>query len=452
VQWPLQDGKERREGSIVIAPLWQTVRRELLARPAGHFPSLDGIRALAALIIVLFHCAVCVEHAGPETFPDRPLGVVLRFLGSCWVGVDIFFVLSGFLIGRILFLQLGRGTIDFKSFYIRRVFRIFPPYYVVLTLSLWVFSRFDTFRFVYGTATWAELLRRSPANYLYVSNYLFGARVANALEWSWSLCIEEHFYLLFPALLTVLFRRVSRAYRPAVLTVLTLIPLVARSLTYARTPDIVVWNGVHWESHTHADGLLLGALIAYCHLHHHAAFGRLVSRVGSAAWLAALACFASVFWFGGMFRTGIFPVVLQYLALAVGTSLVMASCLFVDSRLSRFLAHPAWYPVARLSYGLYLVHLFPVLWLLSIWPGGRQGLVASTVALLAFAAVALVLSLLSAAALFFSFERRLLDYGTRLSRQYTLAEAPRHHVSDASAAAAKPHATRVPERPAQKHE
>jgi peptidoglycan/LPS O-acetylase OafA/YrhL len=420
--------------------LWHTIREELFSRPGGHFASLDGIRAIAALIIVLFHCAVCVEHAGPESFPDRPLGVVLRFLGSCWVGVDIFFVLSGFLIGRILFLQLARGAIDFKGFYIRRVFRIFPPYYVVLTLSLLLFSRLDTFRFVYGTATWAELLRRSPANYLYVSNYLFGARVANALEWSWSLCIEEHFYLLFPALLAVLFRRVSRPYRPAVLAVLTLIPLAARSMTYARTPDIVVWNGVHWESHTHADGLLLGALIAYGHLHCHAAFGRLVSRVGSAAWLAALACFASVFWFGGMFRTGVFPVVLQYLALAVGTSLVMVSCLFVDSRLSRFLAHPLWCPVARLSYGLYLVHLFPVLWLLSVWPGGRQRLVASTAALLAFTAVAVVLSLLSAAALFFSFERQLLEYGARLSRRYTTAEAARRNVGDA------------PERPDQRHE
>jgi peptidoglycan/LPS O-acetylase OafA/YrhL len=414
------------EHALQRSRIWQLARRELLVRADERFPALDGVRALAALLIVAFHSNVVVTDGAGESGLAAPAGAVRWIFAGSWIGVDIFFALSGFLIGRILFLQLlEEGRVGFKRFYIRRVFRIFPAYYVVLTLSLFVLAHFGVFRFMYGGATWLELLKRSPANYLYIANYLFGATVPNALLICWSLCIEEHFYLLVPGLLALLFSVVRGRQRLAWLVALLAVPVGARCLAYVRDPSMCVFSGPYWQSHVRADGLLLGLITAYCYVFEKQALGRVVSRMGSVTWIGGFACIISVFLWGGPFAHGIFAVVLQFFVLALGSTLLIVNGLLLDNVAARVVSHPAWYPVARVSYGIYLVHLFAVLLLLAVWPGGAPTLAHSGIQIGIFAFCAAGMATAVAAALFLSVERPMLEWGVRISRSMQYGGAVR---------------------------
>jgi len=111
-------------------------------------------------------------------------------------------------------------------------------------------------------------------------------------------------------------------------------------------------------------------------------------------------------------------VIFQFFVIACGASLMVINGLFRDNRISRLLAHPVWRPLARLSYGVYLVHLFVVVWVITWWPAGHHGASAWVMSLYAFIAVVLLASVSAAALLFFTIERPMLDLGARLSRQY----------------------------------
>ncbi|EMD26987.1 acyltransferase family protein [Amycolatopsis azurea] len=148
-----------------------------------RFPALDGLRAIAATIVILFH------FAGPKW----------SWL-SGWVGVYIFFVLSGFLITTLLLREQDRtGRISLSAFYLRRVFRILPPYLVILggiVVFVWLRGEFFTRDFPhalkYYLTFFNEFLPESTANG--PDNFFSG---------SWTLGIEEKFYLFWPFLLVV---------------------------------------------------------------------------------------------------------------------------------------------------------------------------------------------------------------------------------------------------------
>ena len=153
-----------------------------------YIPSLDGIRAIAFLIVFLSHLGI---NGIPGGF-----------------GVTVFFFLSGYLITTLLRREYERSNgIDFKKFYMRRVLRIWPPFYIVLVLAIGVawLSGF------YANAT-SEHYHAILSQVLHYSNYFnlqFSDRsMAYGTAVYWSLAVEEHFYLLFP-LLYVLLRRIG---------------------------------------------------------------------------------------------------------------------------------------------------------------------------------------------------------------------------------------------------
>ena len=406
---PCRTEPQARESRVARGSLW---------RRGGEFGALDGIRALAAILIVVFHCVAWVELVNPRLNRIWPLGWVQEFAAGCWIGVDVFFLLSGFLIGRILLEQFKMGRVSLRAFYVRRVFRIFPAYYLVLTLSIVGLVHCHSLAPIYGSASWRVILARSPANYLYLGNYLFGGRVQNAMSWSWSLCIEEHFYLLLPPLLVVLFRYRRASQRWLFLAAFSFLPLLARAAAYVRNPTITVLNELYYRSHTHADGLFLGVLIAYFHVFHRDAFRRLAARVGAALPVMGGALIASVYWKGGPLRLGAFAVVLQFAVLAVGTGLFVINGLYLTNLTTRFLAWWGWRPIARLSYGIYLVHVFVVFAVRAWWPGGQDRLLTSLPDLVLFVLVVTGLSTGAAGMMFFAIEGRLLRVGARLSHRY----------------------------------
>ena len=199
--------------------------------------SLDGIRAISIGLVLFGHLA------GTRNFPV-PYGVA-RFFDFGELGVRVFFVISGFLITGLLLGELqSRGRIDPLRFYFRRTFRIFPPYYAFLA--------------VLGALAAAQLVTLAAGDLLhaltYTSNYHPG-RSWNVGH-TWSLGVEEQFYLLWPALLILLGRRAGLALAGAFVVAAPALRLAA----WAFVPSLREGMGHRFEMA--ADSIALGCLLA----------------------------------------------------------------------------------------------------------------------------------------------------------------------------------------------
>ncbi len=169
-------------------------------RVRAHIPALDGLRGLAILLVVFHHAWFGLHSA---TVPDV---VVQRLAYFGWAGVDLFFVLSGFLITGIL-LDTKESPHYFRNFYMRRVLRIFPAYYAFLVLLFFVLPRTGL---MYPQEA-AQLTANQPWYWSYTVNVLLGREGWPATPWNtghlWSLAVEEQFYLVWPVLVFLLSRR-----------------------------------------------------------------------------------------------------------------------------------------------------------------------------------------------------------------------------------------------------
>jgi peptidoglycan/LPS O-acetylase OafA/YrhL len=157
---------------------------------AGHLPALDGVRGLAILLVLLYH------FVAQTTATNRLEAAVNWALGYGFLGVDLFFVLSGFLITGILY-DSRADPRYFRSFYMRRVLRIFPLYYGVLAVVFFGVSLMPALR---GSEI-AGLREHQAWAWLYGINVYLSIRggwVLSYIEHFWSLAVEEHFYFVWP--------------------------------------------------------------------------------------------------------------------------------------------------------------------------------------------------------------------------------------------------------------
>jgi peptidoglycan/LPS O-acetylase OafA/YrhL len=215
-------------------------------KPDAHCLALDGIRGLAILAVTLYR--LCKE-LDPEAQPV--LATIRRFAPVGERGVDLFFVLSGFLITGIL-LRTKSQPHYFRNFMMRRVLRIFPLYFLSLVVGLLVVPNlFSTKAF--------DLASREQ---LYLWTYTSNLRMAWVNEWCfgafdhfWSLAVEEHFYLIWPAVVLFLTRRHLAYFCIAIIVGVG----IARTITAMDSRfDIAVSVATYFR----ADGLSFGALLA----------------------------------------------------------------------------------------------------------------------------------------------------------------------------------------------
>ncbi len=156
----------------------------------GHMPALDGVRGLAVLMVLVYHF---IGDMVPTNGIERAICKVVLFGTN---GVELFFVLSGFLITGLLFDARNRPNY-FRNFYMRRFLRIFPLYYGVLTAIFVIAPVIPLFQgpdldYLRDRQAWAWLYAVN------VNIALHGARTLSYIDHFWSLCVEEHFYLVWP--------------------------------------------------------------------------------------------------------------------------------------------------------------------------------------------------------------------------------------------------------------
>lgn len=211
---------------------------------SDHRPDIDGLRAVAVLAVVGFHA-----------FPSR--------LAGGFVGVDVFFVISGFLISGIIYSGLRAGRFSYRGFFARRIRRIFPALLTVLSVSLaagFLLQFPSEFR---------ELGRQTAAGAGFVANLLFwsesgyfdAASQAKPLLHLWSLGIEEQFYIAWPLLLAFFYPRTSRLHW--LIAGVALASFAWNVLTVRSDPVADFYSPLtrFWE-------LLAGALLAYAWVFH----------------------------------------------------------------------------------------------------------------------------------------------------------------------------------------
>ena len=327
-----------------------------MAQGEKHVPALDGVRGLAILLVLIYHQTV-LSPAGPF---DAVFGRVARF---GWCGVDLFFVLSGYLITGIL-LDSREEPRYFRNFYARRILRIFPLYYAVLAFTFFILPRFSTSP-PFSPAAFAG---RRIFYWLYLGNYVMAAQGSfshDILSVTWSLAIEEQFYLIWPLVVLLLPRKWIARLCVAIITATLLLRTFLVLAGYGPVPIYVL-------TPLRLDGLAAGALLATLRKGGSAipeAFGSAARRLALLAGILTVLIWAipdDYQWFSPQMQEfGYSSLALFFgaiVALAVWSPKKSVFVRFFDSRVLRFLG--------KYSYAIYLFHYPIKTWVRSrVWRG-----------------------------------------------------------------------------------
>jgi peptidoglycan/LPS O-acetylase OafA/YrhL len=305
-----------------------------LPNAGSYLPQLDGIRAIAVTLVLLVHCVMVPDHG-------LAAWILRNVLSNGWIGVDLFFALSGYLITSIL-LRARTRPHYFRNFYARRFLRIFPPYYAVIAVLA-------------VAAAWLPFGPLRPAwPYLtYTSNlYLVFAH----WEWrplghTWSLAIEEQFYLCYPILVLWLTKARLRQLLWIVIAASPLVRVIMNAMTFPAASAFTTFCRL--------DVLAMGAVLAIefdglTEISDRAAhrlrliFGGLL--FASALLFVTKQLDAKTVFFNGVSLTIIEATAAMFICVAVAAPIPI---------LDRMLRLPAAVGMGRISYGIYLYH-YPI--------------------------------------------------------------------------------------------
>lgn len=301
---------------------------------APRLPGLDHLRALAISLVLLFHYRI-FPH--PEWLTE-----VGRF---GWTGVDLFFVLSGYLISAQLFREIAqRGGISLKTYFIKRTFRILPAYWAVLALYFLV----PAFRE-------REALPPLWKFLTFTQNFGLDLQSGGTFSHAWSLCVEEQFYLLLPLGLLALAPGRRGKWAVAALPALVALGFGARLLSWygAVVPELGWYKYMYYPTYNRLDGLLVGIGIAALFHFRPQAAARL-ARHANALLVAGGVVLAGAYALcldAQSFRASIFG----FSLVALGYGLLVAGAISPGSVLHRFESRVTG-RLAALSFAVYLTH------------------------------------------------------------------------------------------------
>jgi len=301
--------------------------QEPLLRP--RMPELDSLRGLAILGVLFLHGIYSSTNGMVFGGPARRF---IQITQPGWLGVNLFFVLSGFLITGIL-LDSKSSSRYFASFYTRRALRILPAYYSLLILLV-----------IFGGASWSYL----GLCFLYLANVTTLFSVAEDYGPLWSLAVEEHFYLLWPLIVYRLSRRNVGIVAILICVLTPMLRALAFNLGHKAGIDSFTWLV--------ADGLALGSLLAVV-VRSRLTRGQLWI-VGAFTLIAGIGAGLLGSPFGILTRNSMLGAAFQYSVLHIVFTGTLLLVLLVGSSQWRGWVNIGWLQFfGYISYGLYLIHL-----------------------------------------------------------------------------------------------
>lgn len=281
---------------------------------------LDFIRGLAILMVVDFH--------SPSAWLFRPFSL-LGFEHFGWMGVDLFFVLSGFLVGGLLVKELKlRGRVDAYRFLIRRGLKIWPPYYVLLAIML---------------LTGHQSLRFLRGNLLNIQNY-----TGDGVKHTWSLAVEEHTYLIL-----VLLMFLAARYTVRMRSLFLLLAITSAFTVLLRLTLFELGHPVYFETHTRIEAILYGVMLAMLYHYVPATFWRLQRQTW--LWCTLIVLGLSFFRFHPAYRWTNSVLLDVANAISIATIMLLYRSGREERSHSFFYRAVAW--VGLYSYGIYLWHV-----------------------------------------------------------------------------------------------
>jgi peptidoglycan/LPS O-acetylase OafA/YrhL len=391
--------------AVVLQPGESVTEMHAKSQTSSHVPALDGIRGIAILCVLLFHLNSILRS---ETH-------LTAILSVGWVGVDLFFVLSGFLITRILIATREDGRY-YSRFYIRRGLRIWPLYFAYILIMYFGLHLISHIGAVQRFSETSQFLRENPLQlsrplilYLLLIQNLFGFH--DMLGATWSLCIEEHFYLIWPFLV----RKLSLAsLKKTLWAAFALSPLLRIGYFFFASsrhiPFGAFYNTIYHSTPFHLDSIIAGSLLGlYWVEWEQPALQR------------------ARFWYlmiGGFIASALCLFFTQQNAFAACLAYTSLSTLFVGlvgltllGWNRRIFVNPQLRYFGKISYGFYLIH-FPIIALFQSHPvlhklfHFRNGVLLEV----AGATCAVILSFAVSAASWAWFEKPMLKLKDRLAR------------------------------------
>ncbi|WP_061236417.1 acyltransferase family protein [Leptospira santarosai] len=328
--------------------------KDLFLNKNNEIGTLNGLRALAICFVLLNHFTIALKD-----ILNLPAPLTLVYL-NLWTGVDLFFVLSGFLISKGLWEEWqANSKLEIKKFYIKRILRIFPAYYFFLFVSyalgkglLLILNKNHLTNEVKALS---EALSNNWGDFVFLGNYIQGINTH-----TWSLSSEEQFYLIFPFFCSILLFKCEFKIRQALLWSLYLIPTIIRIYLIAygdlqSTPPY--FKEIYYPFHTRFDSFIIGiiAMDLYSNEKFHSIFksNKILSLFlsGIFAFLLVIAHLID-----SNSKT-IIAHTLKYNLINIGyAGILLLSVSRDDSIYSKFLSMKLFNPIARLSYTIYLWH------------------------------------------------------------------------------------------------
>ena len=335
------------------------VRKSTEAKP--RMVGLDVMRFIAVIMVLYTHAN---SFAATRRFFAGKIGVLYDALyelrTGCWVAIDLFFVLSGFLISGLLFQELARtGTISVSRFLVRRGFKIYPVFWVMLLATL-----------IGNLLLHHPLeLKKMCVELLFIQNYSIGpwpGYIPSYWGITWSLGVEEHFYFMMAGLVWLLKRNCGPNWSakihalPRLFVCVAIGCIVARAITCAFVPYDPKHKFLYlFATHVRMDALFFGVLLSY--YWHNRWSAEFKASLMNKRWLFAIGAVALLS--TAVNQDEVWFHIVGYVCTYVGSAYLLVSLLSLDRKPANLCIRTmAWF--GRHSYSVYLWHMMAGYWLL----------------------------------------------------------------------------------------